>query len=512
MQVAVRTAVPVGLVRWRNPASSYSVVVKLTYDANDGRSPAPLSRNQLGLSAGEKDSRGLILEQTDFVASKSVCDVVLAGSTLSSARPVRARVNMLDATVAPALTTLGRDCSCAPPEQRIPIPTLPLTVMLDHAGRTSVAQIAPPAPAVSILVRGASRAVPILMRADTVLIHPWHAAVTVVYRGTFQHAGNVDREVTLMVDISGRRSENPHRDIQRWLNEKAIEPGDLDPDLEDEPPPLQEELSVSAAWEVVAPPHVPGSGGDPPRLQTLVMKAVPAEAMEAPSPTHLPPKFEQAASAAGELAPQQTMSMEAFDEEDLVPQPTMNMAIPPNSPHFTAAYQPPAQEPYQPASYHVPTFGPPPSRVAPQPPAPQSQPPAQAWRTTQTASAHPPLEQDVTAELYRQVAITRPTQQPPAGQSPLPFPLPGLAQMALSAPPSTQTMPLPGQAPPSAHVATPSQRAQALPFMAQPAPSTSGLPFFHPASSPPPANVPQEVDGFSTTAEAPNPQAPPRRG
>lgn len=484
MEVAVRTAVPVGLVRWRNPASSYSVVVKVTYDANDGRSPAPLSRNQMALSAGEKDGRGLIVEQTDFVTSKSVCDVVLAGSTLSSARPVRARVNMLEATLAPAMTTLGRDCSCAPPEQRIPIPTLPLTVVLDHAGRTSIALVAPPAPAVGILVRGASRAVPILMRADTLLIHPWQAAVTVIYRGTFQHNGNVDRDVTLMVDISGRRSENPQRDIQRWPSEKALEPVDLDPDLENEPPPMQEELSASAAWEVVAPPHAPHPATEPPRQQTLVMKALPPDAMEAPN-----------APQPAALAPQPTMSMEAFDEDDLVPQPTMNMAIPPNSPSFTSAYQPPPREQFQPASFHAPTFGPPPSRAPAQMAAPPSAPPA---------------EQDVTAELYRQVAVTRPIQHPATGPNGLPFPIPALARMPLDAPPSTQTMPLPGQGHPGHQPQQPpiqfTGAPVALPFAGAPPPSTSGLPFR--TSNVPPA--PEPVDGFSTTAEAPKPPFPSR--
>lgn len=492
MEVAVRTAVPVGLVRWRNPASSYSVVVKVTYDANDGRCPAQLARNQMALSAGEKDGRGLIVEQTDFVTAKSVCDVVLAGSTLSSARPVRARVNMLDATLAPALTTLGRDCSCAPPEQRIPIPTLPLTVVLDHAGRTSVALVAPPAPAVGILVRGASRAVPILMRADTLLIHPWQAALTVVYRGTFQHAGNLDRDVTLMVDVSGRRSENPQRDVQRWPITKALEPGDLDPDLENEPPPMQEELSASAAWDVVAPAHGSGPGTEPPRQQTLVMKALPPEATEAPTP-HL-----------AALAPQPTMNMEAFDEDDLVPQPTMNMAIPPNSPSFTSAYQPPPREQFQPASYHAPTFGPPPSRAAPQLSAPVSAPPS-----SPPMNPLHPAEQDVTAELYRQVAITRPTQHPPAGPTALPFPVPALASMPLSAPPSTQTMPLPGQGygghpPPSAPFQFAGPPSVALPFAPAPPAPTSGLPFrTSSADSSAPAAGPDPVDGFSTTAEAP---------
>ncbi|MBK6519030.1 MAG: DUF2169 domain-containing protein [Polyangiaceae bacterium] len=140
MQYAVRLPLPIGLVRWGDPPSRYSVVVKATFDANDGRSPAPLSAEQQPLYTGELDGRGLVLEWSDFLRAKPCCDVVLHDATTSSARPVRVRVGSLEANVAPPLASMTRDGSCAPSTAHR-VPREPLLVLLEHAGRRSIVTI-----------------------------------------------------------------------------------------------------------------------------------------------------------------------------------------------------------------------------------------------------------------------------------------------------------------------------------------------------------------------------------
>jgi len=301
VQVAVRTAVPVGLVRWQTPASSYSVVVKVTFDANDGRGPATVSRDQSPLCEGETDARGLLLEPNDFVRAKPACDVVLSDSPTSSARPVRVCVGHIDINIAPPLTTLVRDGSCGPPEQRIPIPTLPLVLTLEHVGRRSIAIIPTPAPAAAILVRGQARAAPIKLRADTVLVHPWQPRVTVVFRGVFQHVGDVDRDVQLLVDVSGRMSATPQRDMQDWFKQDAAESSSREPPYGDAPP----------AYDVLAPGQ---------KTPVDLLAPQPTMQMEAELGQAAPP------SVASDLRPLPTLEMDAAELTDPPRLPTLTMA------------------------------------------------------------------------------------------------------------------------------------------------------------------------------------------
>lgn len=299
MQYAVRLPLPVGLVRWGEPPSRYSVVVKATFDANDGRQAAQLSADQQPLYTGELDARGLVLEWSDFSRSKPCCDVVLHDATTSSARPVRARIGQLEANLAPPLASRTHDGSCAPFEQRIPHPASPILVLLEHAGRRSIVTV-PVGPWGALLSRKSQRASPILLRADTVYVHPWQPRVSIVFRGTFQLTGDVDEDATLLIDPLSPISATPQREIRAWHWGVAQEPSEYDPVFDppaEAPPPV--ELRPQATLQMQAP--------TPEQLASVAEPSTP-------------------------IQPQVTLEMDAGPLAGMMPQETLTMQVVPSAP------------------------------------------------------------------------------------------------------------------------------------------------------------------------------------
>ena len=358
MQYAVRLPLPIGLVRWGDPPSRYSVVVKATFDANDGRSPAPLSAEQQPLYTGELDGRGLVLEWSDFLRVKPCCDVVLHDATTSSARPVRVRVGSFEANVAPPLASMTRDGSCAPFEQRIAYPGSPLLVLLEHAGRRSIVTI-PANPSAALLTKRIQRASPIMLRADTIYVHPWQARVSVVFRGTFQLTGDVDEDATLLVDPVGPISPTPQREIRLWHWAEAQEPSEYDPVFEAGAAP--EELRPQSTLQMQAP--------TPAQL---------AQVADATTPLQPQVTLEMDAGPLAAMTPQETLTMPVVEGQLSSPGPTPTMQMPavPGAPQAPPAAPPGASYaatrapwpagPPAPQPAFAPTFGPPPQgRPAP---------------------------------------------------------------------------------------------------------------------------------------------------
>src|SRR5688572_4115754 len=151
-------------------------------------------------------------------------------TTTSSARPVGVRVAHIEGTLDPPRSAMSGDGACAPPAQRMVIPTLPLPILMEHPGRRSIAVIPAPAPTAAILPRRAQRATPILLRPDTILVHPWQPRVSVVYRGSFHHLGDLDEEVTLLVDTDGKMSMTPQKEMRGWTQKEVVEPAQDDVD------------------------------------------------------------------------------------------------------------------------------------------------------------------------------------------------------------------------------------------------------------------------------------------
>ncbi len=434
MQVALRTVVPVGLVRWPDAPSSFSVVVKVTFDANDSGAPSSVSESHAALCEGERDPRGFMLEPTDFLKIKRACDVVLLDSSLSSARPVRVRVDRIDASLGPAMTALAPDGACAPPDQRIPIPTLPLRILLEYPGRRCVATIAPPAPTASVLTHGQPRAVPIMLKADTVYVHPWQARVSVVFRGSFQYQGDIDRDATLLVDVTGRMSQTPQREASKWPQRSAIE-SEL-PIFVPDPAAFEEESSDGLVPQTTLEMQAPPAEYDPsaaapvaPAPVTNVRETQPAVEL-APQPTLdmvVTPEH-RAALEGRDLVPQTTMTMAAIPA-DSGPLPTLQIALGGGAPVAAPASgyaQPQPAPPYAnamgaapsshpPASYGYgapPSYGYPPSSY---PRAPEPPPAPAAWAPT--FGPHPLAAQPVAPPTP--AAYVVPAPQDPRATDPI---------------------------------------------------------------------------------------------
>jgi hypothetical protein len=222
VDVALRVAVPVGIVRARERAGVWAVVVKLTYDLGEtGR--ARLAVEQAPLTAANRTAEGLALHPDDFVERRPSCDVVIVGEGLErDLGPMRIRLGPLD-RFAPRAALLGPlpetdpEGSCAAPQQRMAVPELPLDLVVEGAGRVLRARLPGPAPSAGVVLRGAFRTVlGVELALDTVLIDPVGARCSVVFRGTFSHPADIEQDVLLVVDATGRLDETPPRELARW--------------------------------------------------------------------------------------------------------------------------------------------------------------------------------------------------------------------------------------------------------------------------------------------------------
>jgi len=223
--------------------------VKLTYELESAGHLSGLAAEQEPLSNGDNDDDGIV-RPSDFAETKSACDVVLTGRALAEVGPMRFRVGSVDRSV-PRASMLGptqasADEPCAPPEQRIAFPALPLEIMVQGDGQVVKATLPGPVPGVAVIEGDWSSRVTVPMRADTILVDTRLGTCSVVFRGEF-HLTSVDAEATLVVDALGRLPKTPMRELKRWPRRQVTLPDEINLDDDDD-------LQITVGRSVGVPP------------------------------------------------------------------------------------------------------------------------------------------------------------------------------------------------------------------------------------------------------------------
>ena len=170
-----------------------------------------------------------------FAPFKLTCDVLVVGEALAheEGEPVRVHVaamtkradsaSLLGPLPADATDPFGQD---APMDQRLPWPPMPLQVGVVFEGRELDAILPGPVPEAALVYGEAfTEAVSLPLHIDGVQLDPVRATCVLTFRGSFQHAGSVHRDVLLVVDVLGRLAFATLDEVEGW----ARSPVEMDP-------------------------------------------------------------------------------------------------------------------------------------------------------------------------------------------------------------------------------------------------------------------------------------------
>lgn len=232
VDIILRVATPVGVLRSARRPDWSVVVVKVTYELDADSFLAP---EQDPLSDGEERPTGITLPP-DFVEDKSLCDVVLWGAALDWKGPVRLRVNDLDRIV-PRAALLGplreiADGQLAPMQQRMkPLTSaMPLHITVEGGGARLDTTLRFPFPNVALVDETISSASLVPIQADTLLLDPVERTLSIVFRGSFSSPEDLDLSLALVVDAFGMLARTPAREMKRWPRMEALESDGIDLD------------------------------------------------------------------------------------------------------------------------------------------------------------------------------------------------------------------------------------------------------------------------------------------
>lgn len=322
VDIILRVATPVGVLRSTRRPDWSVVVVKVTYelDADALLAPSCLAPEQEPLSDGEERSWGGTLGgplPSDFVEDKSLCDVVLVGAALQWPGSVRLRVNEVERTVSHA-GMLGplreaTDAQIAPPDQRMqPLTSAaPLQITVEGGGGRLDTMLRVPFPNVALVDETISSVSAVPIQADTLLLDPVERTLSIVFRGSFSSPEDLDLSLALVVDTLGLLARTPPRELKRWPRMEAVESDGID--LDDADMEITRGGTVNVVrlatqkarlLDETRPPTT--ASGLVRRTRTIRMTTADVEIARLPPPP-APPPPSTAPSSATALIPHQTL-------------------------------------------------------------------------------------------------------------------------------------------------------------------------------------------------------------
>ncbi len=213
MLVASRSALPIALVPWPEMRGRFTVVLKVTYEAQPDGTLALAPRPDPLLGDTSSPS-GVLLFPSDFVRSKSACDVFVVGRALVVGTPQgqpRARLKVLGidktvenvAALGPMSVKSGESprVQHAAPDQRAPHPRLPFRARLEREALPFDAIVPGPTPQIG-LFRGA--VLELLQPAvDTIAIDPERRRVLVLVRAVVDRIDPREQTMLVVDDLAG---------------------------------------------------------------------------------------------------------------------------------------------------------------------------------------------------------------------------------------------------------------------------------------------------------------------
>jgi hypothetical protein len=419
VRIVGRLAVPVGLVRWRDDPTSYSPVVKITYDLGSS-GWASMAREQVPLTTGDEES-GRVLRPSDFAEAKGACEVAVVGRSLVEPTGlVRLRVggHVLEAPRGALLGAKrvggGRDYF-SDPDHRVPFPSLPLEVVVEGFGETLRSAIAAPSAELGVAIgEGLDDYQPVQLFVDAILVEPRKRRLSLVYRGLFSHHGDVEREVRLLVDPLGRLDAASVPELSSWpqltgpvVSPTAREDADVDHGVDTVPRrpaprtvPPSPPRGASPGFDADSTVSMQGAPAGPPMRSTAAMPSAPPAPVGAMRST--------AAMPSAPPAPVGAMRSTAAMPGAPIVAPTV---VAPSGPSGDAL--PFARTPARSAApaRHVAPPSPLPSGTLPTPPVD----PRATLPFVPTPAAAEPVDGDSTAEVPRpreiERAISRPAEE-----------------------------------------------------------------------------------------------------
>lgn len=221
-------SIPVGVARATGP-ETWVVVVKLSY-ALDPSGRAVLAPAQDPLTIEQRDANGTVLHPSDFVPPKPACDVLLVGGLLSAPTrraALRAGHQRKQVDAHRSLGPLAADASgqCAPSDQRLLQPSLPLELTYESDELVLRASFEGPLPGLTLIDPGAwapPRALPLLL--DTVSIDPPRARAWLTLRTLLEGAEAMLERATVLLAPNGVAGPGALGFASAWPRYEAVAP------------------------------------------------------------------------------------------------------------------------------------------------------------------------------------------------------------------------------------------------------------------------------------------------
>lgn len=376
MHVAQRSPVPVGIVRSRSRRGAYALCLKTTYDMVGGPR-AERSVEQAPLRAVARDGAGILLYPGDFAEERDACDVVLAGDVLLAEGPVIAKIGPLTlrshrAELLGPVEDVENDRlgSFARPDSRMPYPSFPLHVEVQGGGWFRSATIDAPRPMAALVIGGDWESpLPLALQIDGVTVDPFASRIEVVMRAYFQHPGDVDRDITAIVDVTASLPRTTSAERASWERVPAVEPeaSELSELVREETIPALVLEAVPDTFDTWMPPPLeeapPEPDPSPPVRPPLMTLPDDGGSSQSEVDDSLP-----FARARARTAPADPRRIPVNPLPFVKPPPPA--PPPPNEPPRTLPPPPPAASaalPFGPSRQKAITIAPPPSRAEPLP-------------------------------------------------------------------------------------------------------------------------------------------------
>ena len=206
MLVARRLPCPVGIIRSSQRIGYYTLVTKVSLALSAG--PTRWAATQAPLRSAVYDQQSNLTFPTDYQETKSACDVVIAGATLTMSGPVRLRVGPFAHHVQ-GIRQLGpvdealaaRKGSFARPNQQLARPEYPLPLeVIGHGLQGELTVVGPVLSAALIIRNDWSAPSEVQLQLDGILLDPIRDTAELVMRGHFHYVGDIEQHVIAVVD------------------------------------------------------------------------------------------------------------------------------------------------------------------------------------------------------------------------------------------------------------------------------------------------------------------------